>query len=429
MADCSACARHRAPGIPGSMAKRRRACAARSARSDVSRASGAREDESQIAGALRQRHQQLIRLRRDPDVVDVRHAARRLDAVDAAEDAAPRNRNHHHAGGAPARASSAGRFAERVAQQQLLERDRATRGFADSSAVARTAARARTGRRSAAPPPRARTRRSVVDAALGVNRAVPQAERGRGARRRRRRSRAARRPAPQTASRRSFPRRTDRRADRACRRSPATWSAPWCISPSSANSRPGMNPSTSARVVRVVPLGADVGRLQQRAQPVERRDERTADRRRASRRGCPTARAASRRTGYDSDVGTSDRAGSASMRRSARTRAPAGRRRAAARASLLVARDRGGRRRMTRQPERLGDARRDHRRPIADGEDAVDRPLRAPPRRSPRRSCLRRRSGSESRCPARDRRCRWQRSVANTRSTPSRSAASPNARV
>src|SRR5476649_2386469 len=41
---------------------------------DIARLPGAREDEAQITGAFRQRHEQLIRLRGDPDILDVRLA-------------------------------------------------------------------------------------------------------------------------------------------------------------------------------------------------------------------------------------------------------------------------------------------------------------------------------------------------------------------
>ena len=89
----------------------------------VSRTSGAREDESQVAGAFRQRQQPLIGFRRDLDVGDVRHAARRLDAVDAAEQAAPRDRNHHHARGGVLAPVPRWILTERVTQQQFLQRD------------------------------------------------------------------------------------------------------------------------------------------------------------------------------------------------------------------------------------------------------------------------------------------------------------------
>ena len=150
-------------GNSGSMANASRACAARSACSTAGDASRAREDESEIAGAFGQRHEQLIRLRGDPDVVDVRHVARR-------------RRRRRRARKMPRRgigiiitpdaslspAPVVGRFAERVAQEQLLERD-GDSGFGIRSdpsprPTARSAARARTGRRSAARRLRARTR-------------------------------------------------------------------------------------------------------------------------------------------------------------------------------------------------------------------------------------------------------------------------------
>ena len=74
-------------------------------------------------------------------------------------------------------------------------------------------------------------------------------------------------------SRRSSPRRMGRRADRACRKSPARCSAPWVITPSSANSRAGDESLDERHVGAVAALGADIGRLQQRPQPIERRHQ------------------------------------------------------------------------------------------------------------------------------------------------------------
>ena len=76
--------------------------------------------------------------------------------VDAPVDARARNRNHHHAGRQLFAAPVLGRFSERVPQQQLLERHR----FGErrrGRPSARSAALARTARRSAARPPRARS--------------------------------------------------------------------------------------------------------------------------------------------------------------------------------------------------------------------------------------------------------------------------------
>ena len=251
---------------------------------------------------------------------------------------------------------------------------------------------------------------SAIHAALGVNRTVLEADRRRGARHglddggapavRRRRRRDVDRS----------PRRTDRRAGRACRRWRGRASAPWCISPSSANSRPGMNASSSARVVRVVPLGAHVRRSTIAPEPIERPRRGRGRRRRASRRGFPTARAVSRRTGYARGAERGFRpqgvgSGFATVYRTAGTRAPAGPRRADARAcGACRARARPRRADGQDKPSALRDARRDHRRPIADGETPSIGPLaRRLDNRGNRRVFVVE-SESGSRCPARGRR-------------------------
>ena len=61
---------------------------------------------------------------------------------------------------------------------------------------------------------------------------------------------------------------------------------------------------------------------------------------------------------------------------------------------------------MARQAERLGDARRDHGRPIADGKNAVDRPDARRIEQRPHRMRPRRKTGSGSPRPATDRRSR-----------------------
>ena len=104
----------------------------------------AREDEAEIAGALRQRHQQLIRLRRDPDVVDVRHPRAASRPSTRREHAAPRDRNHHDAGGArlaapgrrrlrPARAAAAAPRAEIGARDRRSRDDEAQRARAQAA--------------------------------------------------------------------------------------------------------------------------------------------------------------------------------------------------------------------------------------------------------------------------------------------------------
>src|ERR1051325_1199919 len=130
----------------------------------------AREDEPEIACAFRQRQQQLVHLRRDAHIVDVRDAARVVDAVAAAKDAAARNRNHHH----PARGRFAppggGRLAERMPQQHLLERGFVTGVIEPQRARAKAADRTRGDLEDVDAP--------LVAAALGVDRTVVQSERG-----------------------------------------------------------------------------------------------------------------------------------------------------------------------------------------------------------------------------------------------------------
>ncbi len=60
-------------------------CAARSALLARGRRRAPREDEPQVAVPLRQRHEQRVRLGRDPHVLDARHRPRRLHAVDPAK--------------------------------------------------------------------------------------------------------------------------------------------------------------------------------------------------------------------------------------------------------------------------------------------------------------------------------------------------------
>ena len=184
----------------------------------------------------------------------------------------------------------------------------------------------------------------------------------------------------------------------------STCSAPWCISPSTANSRPGMNPSTSAASCASLRSARMSGDSQQRAQPVERGDELPpiVDAHHA---------AAARQRERLHDAGKRDRGARASRidRRSAigtnhGTGRPAARSRSrVSRLLRATAAAAGG---WPGSPSASRDARRDHRRPIADREDAVDRPRRAPPRGSPRPTRPRRETGSGSRGPATDRRAR-----------------------
>ena len=201
--------------------------------------------------------------------------------------------------------------------------------------------------------------------------------------------------------------------------------------PSTANSRPGMNPSTSAVVVRVVPLGANVRRPQQRAQPLERRHER--------RRivGAHDAAAARQRDRLD-DAGKrqlsrrarrSDRL--VVRRRRRRTTAPAGpASRSRSRVRCLLRAIGRGRRRMPRQaraPAATRAAITVGRSPTARTPSIGRASRRLEDRRDRARLRRENRIGIAPSCHGSS--STWQRSVAKTSSTPSRSAASPNARV
>ena len=115
------------PEARGSIVNRSRACASRSDCCHRLARRAVREDEAQITGALRQRNQQLIHLRRHHHVVHAVDQARLLGAGNAAIHAASGNRDHHDAGGARLARPAVGRLAQRVTQQQFLERDRSGR--------------------------------------------------------------------------------------------------------------------------------------------------------------------------------------------------------------------------------------------------------------------------------------------------------------
>ena len=166
-------------GISGSIVKRSRACASRTDPSASRRRRRAPEDESQVTGAFRQRVQLLIRLRRDLDFIDVRHRARRLDAIDAAEDAAARNRE----------SSSPPRRGARAASRASARPARAAAAAPRSRCAAPRALEAQRLRAQPADRPRRHfehVHALAVDAALGVHRTVMQPERLRRARHRRR---------------------------------------------------------------------------------------------------------------------------------------------------------------------------------------------------------------------------------------------------
>ena len=101
---------------------------------------------------------------------------------------------------------------------------------------------------------------AVVDAAFGVERAVTQSDRrGAGGARPRRSAAWTLRRLARRRRRRSSPRRTDRRADRACRRLRTAEARPSVSTPSTANSRPGMNDSTRSVSCAAVALDAHIG--------------------------------------------------------------------------------------------------------------------------------------------------------------------------
>ena len=332
-------------------------------------AAGAREDEPEVAGAFRQRHQQLVHFRGDPHVVDDRHPPCRVEAGHAAG----RRR------GAESESSSRRRPAS-PAPSLPGDSPSACRSSSSSSEMAATVPGSplpvepqRAGAQ-AADRPRGHFEHEdarLVHATLGVNRSVAQAE---GARRlvdRGGRSRAARPQTPSTASRRWSPRRTDRRADRACRRSPARAARRGASAPSSANSRPSMKPSTSTRSRVSLALGPHVRRIAagpaaggKRRRALSRSSTRITPRLPDSASGLTTqgneTEAASSRGSIAIDIG-----------RNQGTGRPSGTQTLAR--QQLVARGRGCGGGMTRQPEPFLHARRDHRRPIADGEHAVKR--------------------------------------------------------
>ncbi len=267
-----------------------RACASRRALLDVAGARAAREDEPQIARAFGQRHQQLVGLRRDPDLVDAgdpraprprRRRARYTPRRGIGIIMTPEARRFAHV--------RRGIFAERVAQQQLLSEIADSRTADCLDCRLGSAAPGRTGRRSAAPRLRARRRRPAFtrhSAWIGPCRKPSP----RGPRRRRRRWRAARRRRRRGRDvDRFLEERTVERIGLVEDREHVQLAV--VSSPSSAYSRPGMNPSTSAvacaRSARRAPPAAAAARR-------SRSNAATSPPacRPASRRGCPTAPAA-----------------------------------------------------------------------------------------------------------------------------------------
>ena len=170
----------------------------------------AREDEPEVARALRQRHQPLPEVRRDHDVLDPGHRPRRSEPR-----APPRARRRAESGSSsrPTRRLPLDRrlrHAERVAQDELLERGAPAK---PQRPPAETADRPR-GDLERDGPRRRETQ-------LGVDRPLPQAQGASGVRGRGDDRAPATRRAGARASRRSSLRRTDRRAGRACRRARA----------------------------------------------------------------------------------------------------------------------------------------------------------------------------------------------------------------
>ena len=128
-------------------------------------------------------------------------------------------------------------------------------------------------------------------------------------------------------------------------------------------------------VVRLVPLGANVRRLQERAQPVEGAAK--------SGRGSSariTPRLPDSATGLTTHGNASDLASARGFASIATATKPRHRQTGVAKPlarALLVARDRRGLGGWPGSPSASRDARGDHRRPVADREDAVERRARA----------------------------------------------------
>ncbi len=160
------------------MSNSRRSCARRSARIDLPGTVAAGKDETEVAGAFGKREQPLIDLRGNPDVLDARHRARRVEADDTAKDAAARDRNHHHARRAILADPRRRVFAEGMPQQQFLERDAGARRLVapNEPESPRAQPADRPGRDFE------HVDAARVHAALGVNRAVIEPERRRGLR-------------------------------------------------------------------------------------------------------------------------------------------------------------------------------------------------------------------------------------------------------
>ena len=181
-------------------------------------------------------------------------------------------------------------------------------------------------------------------------------------------------------------------------------------------------------VVRLVALGADVGRRQQRAQPVKRRDQaRSASSTRMTPRlpdkrqwlddaGKPDAVGQRSRVGARVEPGTNHGTGRPAPR--------------SARGSLACCARRRGRRRMPGQPERLVTPGGDDGRAVADSEHAVNRRSRraASTIVGNRSASSWKRIGIAWSLPRDPRACGSGRSRTPDR-RPRRSAASPNARV
>ena len=114
------------------------------------------KNESEIARALRERNEMLIGLAGDAEIIDAGHASGRLEPFDASQDAAPRNRNHHNARGAPFAHPRVWPLTKGMSQEQLLERENGSGVFF------------RTGRRKRLPTPFLEAERSSAEAADGT---------------------------------------------------------------------------------------------------------------------------------------------------------------------------------------------------------------------------------------------------------------------
>src|ERR1700682_1714307 len=90
---------------------------------DVARPDRAGEYEAEVAGALWQRHEDLVCPGGDPHILHAGHATSDVQALDAPKHPSARNGNHRHAGRGRLALPVLGRLAKRVTQEEFLEGD------------------------------------------------------------------------------------------------------------------------------------------------------------------------------------------------------------------------------------------------------------------------------------------------------------------